>query len=413
MVIEPELKEIEILKVGVHTASNGITQGFSHEIAQEIVDSYSPDLFKAPLIVSHNTGGHGDRDIINTELAFGTPKYLKKVGDRVKAVFEKLSPQFVEWTRNHQILGISPSFYPPNHSGNPTPGKWHLRHIAGLGKNPPAIKGMAALSLSEFLHLDDAVAISFNEFSLETDSDALTLNYSFGNSDASIFQRWRDYLIDKEGLEVADKIVPYDYIKMMIERASVPDYRDEMLDRLMMRVADLEAKFLPTNYSEAHMSEEKAIDFAERERQLQSREAELVKQAQSLALRATELNRKEDLDFAEGLIKEGRALPHEKDKLVNFMGCLRSNNGETVDFGENDKPTLLEGFKRILTDRPPVIALKEIATPEDSKRASGLNFSSPEGFEIDAEALEIHEKAMSYMEQHKVDYLTAIKKVGG
>lgn len=339
---EPELKEIEILRLGRHTASNGVSQEFTHEMAQEIVDTYSPDLFKAPLIISHNTGGHGDRDIVNTELAFGTPKYLKKAGDRVKAVFEKISPQFTEWVRNHQILGISPSFYPPNHSGNPTPGKWHLRHIAGLGKNPPAIKGMAALSLSEFLHLDDAVAISFNEFNLESEN-TLTLNYS-------------------EGLMPEDK--------------------------------------------------DKTIDFAERERQLQARETELVKQAQALASRASELNRKEDLDFAEGLIKEGRALPHEKDKLVNFMSCLRSN-GETVDFGENDKPTLLEGFRRILTDRPPVIALKEIATPEDSERASGLNFSSPEGFEVDAEALEIHEKAMSYMEQHKVDYLTAIKKVGG
>lgn len=416
--VDPELKEIEILRCGTFTASSGVTQGFTHEIAQEIVDTYSPDLFKAPLIVSHNTGGHKDRDIIHTELAFGTPKYLKKVGDRVAAVFEKISPQFVKWTRNHQILGISPSFYPPNHSSNPTPGKWHLRHIAGLGKNPPAIKGMKALSLQEFLDTDGPAAINFNEFNLEPDNEALTLNYSVSDREiANIFQRWRDHLIDKEGLEVAEKILSADYLQMLIERASMPDYRDEMLERLMMRMADRRAKINPpltVVYSENHMTEEKdkTIDFAERERQLQSREASLVQQAQALAAKEAQLSRKEDLDFTEGLIKQGRALPHEKDKLVNFMGCLRSND-ETVDFGENDTPSLLNGFKRILSERPPVIELREIAKPEDSKQAGSLNFSSPEGFEVDADALEIHEKALSYMESHKVDYLTAVKKVGG
>ena len=36
----------------------------------------------------------------------------------------------------------SASFYPPEHPNNPTPGKWHLRHVAFLGAQPPAVKGL-------------------------------------------------------------------------------------------------------------------------------------------------------------------------------------------------------------------------------------------------------------------------------
>lgn len=244
-------QEIEFLRVGVHTAMNGSSHNFTSDIAQEIVDTYNPDNFKAPLIISHRTGDYSDRSIVESELAFGTPKFLKKVGDRVKAVFEKISPKFVEWVRNNEILGISPSFYPPDHPSNPTPGKWSLRHIAGLGKSPPAIKGLASLSLSEFLN-SPVGAIDLGEFEYSTDtSGAITLDFMAGEG-YEIFGRLRDYLIEKEGVEVADRIIPSYYLQVISEPQPKNDYPFELIEQLMMRVSDLESRLVPLQpiYSE-------------------------------------------------------------------------------------------------------------------------------------------------------------------
>ena len=428
---EKEL-EVEFLRCGTHTSMSGSSHNFTHDIAQEIVDTYNPDNFKAPLIVSHETGKYNDREIVNSELAFGTPKLLRKVGDRLKAVFEKISPEFIEWVRNNQILGISPSFYPPNHQSNPTPGKWSLRHIAGLGKSPPAIKGLASLSLSEFLN-SPVGAIDLGEFDLSSNEGIVTLDFevnalSEASSDkhcidfmgdyhaiAPLFQRLRDYLIDKEGLEAADKIIaPYE-LQMLSEIKATPDYQMEMLDRLMMRVSELENKVLPLpNYKE--MTEESTkleTNFAEREAKLEATAAELAKQAQKIAARQAELDRKEDLEFAESLIKEGRALPNEKEKLVTMLGTMRKNE-TVVEFSEDDKPQMLDAFKDMLRSRPPVIAFGEHAKPEGKPKHSSINFQAPEGTEVDSEALEIHEKAMAYQEAHPgVSYIQAIAKVGG
>ncbi|MGL5923828.1 hypothetical protein [Chroococcidiopsis sp.] len=223
---------------------NGSSHSFTHDIAQEIVDTYNPDNFKAPLIVSHRTGDYSDRSLVDSELAFGTPKFLKKVGDRVKAVFEKISPRFVEWTRNNEILGISPSFYPPDHQSNPTPGRWSLRHIAGLGKSPPAIKGLAALSLTEFF-ISENGAINLGEFDNSSfDEDAIALDFMVGEG-YEVFGRLRDYLIEKEGAETADRIIPSYYLQLLNEPQPKNDYPFELVEQLMMRVSDLETRLNP------------------------------------------------------------------------------------------------------------------------------------------------------------------------
>lgn len=153
-------------------------------------------------------------------------------------------------------------------------------------------------------------------------------------------------------------------------------------------------------------------DFAEREAKLDATAAELAKQAQKIAARQAELDRKEDTDFTESLIKEGRALPGEKEKLVKMLGTMRTNE-TIVEFSEEDKPQMLDAFKEMLIKRPPVIAFGEHAPSDRKPKHSSINFTSPEGTEVDMEALEVHEKALAYQEAHPgTDYMSAIAKVG-
>ena len=98
------------------------------------------------------------------------------------------------------LLSVSSSLYTPNSAANPYPGKWSLRHIAGLGKEPPAIKGMMPLSLAEFLAGEQEGAIAFDEFNTPEDGSVSFNTADFGMGDryvGQLMQRLREYLIDK------------------------------------------------------------------------------------------------------------------------------------------------------------------------------------------------------------------------
>jgi hypothetical protein len=144
-----DTKEIEIIRAGTHTSANGIVVSFDRSDLEEIAANYNPSHFQAPLIISHDTLGIPDRQLAHSEFAYGAPKALKVVGDRLRAVFDKVAPEFVRWVRDGKLLSVSSSVYLRNSPTNPTPGKLALRHIAGLGSSPPAIKGMEPLSLAE------------------------------------------------------------------------------------------------------------------------------------------------------------------------------------------------------------------------------------------------------------------------
>ena len=169
--------EIEILRKGQAVSSNGTEVDLNDELLDQVVESYDPTNFKAPLIVSHNTGGQRDADLAESELAYGFPVALKRVGDRVRAVFDQVSPQFVQWNRDGRLLGISPSLYPPTAPANPTPGRWSLRHIAGLGSSPPAIKGLSPLALSELTNDLDSWVLNLNEFDQPAPDEAVSVAF--------------------------------------------------------------------------------------------------------------------------------------------------------------------------------------------------------------------------------------------
>lgn len=241
------MPEIEILKAGEWPSANAGMVKIGSEIIDDVVETYDAATFRAPLIVSHDTEGEDDRNLAeHKELAHGFPARLKRVGDRIVAEFDKISDKFVNWNRGGELLSVSASLYPPSSPANPYPGKWSLRHIAGLGKNPPAVKGLAPLSLQAG---DGAEGWCFDlvEFGLQDDDEAIDLmgygkmmmhkNYDEDGEEEDDFKErlykrlgrcenkimWqggafrsiadflagmRDWVIAEKGLEVADKMLP-------------------------------------------------------------------------------------------------------------------------------------------------------------------------------------------------------------
>lgn len=260
------LYEVEIFIAGTRPASNGVLTTISPENLQEVVDTYNPNYFRAPLLVSetvgHDIGNYSDTEVSKSkELCHGIPKKLKRVGSRLYAQFDKVSKNFSQWVRDKQIHSVSSSFYLPNSPNNPYPGKWSLRHIAGLGSTPPACKGLAPLpepplDWEEF----EECSVSFNDYENEGIADFCTCKNMMINSPwqvaADLFQKYREYLIESEDLETADQVLPSEQInaiRMMAELDS--DKQRQILD-LQMQVAQLQANERFEEESEAEEEEE-------------------------------------------------------------------------------------------------------------------------------------------------------------
>lgn len=192
--------KIPILKPGSFEDRNGQLVTIDTELMTQVVETYDPSHFKVPLILSHTVPeGHTDVTLSTSEYSFGTPDSLAISEDRVWAEFSKLSPQFRESWKNGEILSFSSGLYPPKHPKNPYGNAWSLRHVAALGKSPPAIKGLGEpVGLSELPEYDLAEGVSTPTI------PAIELGYVLEDVMSSL----REDIIDKEGLERANALLP-------------------------------------------------------------------------------------------------------------------------------------------------------------------------------------------------------------
>lgn len=235
--------EIEAGRLGRQIDSRGVVKEFTPEFFQEVISSYDPKNFKAPAIISHDTKGVADNKLhTNKELCYGVASGLKMVGDRLKISFDKLSPKIKEHFDNGELVSVSPSFYPPSHHANPTPGKWSLRHLSFLGANPPAIKGLAAPTFSETGYDPKENTLDFS-FPVELNESAGALEFSIATrSLKNLLSSLRDWLVEKHGREEAEKILP----SFAIDEIAMSDRfeADLEMNELRRRISELEEKEL-------------------------------------------------------------------------------------------------------------------------------------------------------------------------
>jgi hypothetical protein len=134
------IKEVHIFKAGTQTSAQGITREFSKNDLQEIASSYNPGVHEAPIRI-----GHEDNDKVP---AWGWVKGVKVKGDELFAEID-FSPLAADYVNNGLYKKVSASFYSPESKINPEPGKWSLRHVALLGAQPPAVKGLKGFAYEE------------------------------------------------------------------------------------------------------------------------------------------------------------------------------------------------------------------------------------------------------------------------
>ncbi|EGP2156322.1 peptidase [Salmonella enterica subsp. enterica serovar Java] len=375
---------IHIFRAGTHTDMHGRRINFSDADLNEIAQSYNPALHEAPVVV-----GHPKTD---------APSYawvgaVKKDRDGLKAEPRDIDPQFAELVKNRRYSKVSASFYCPDSPGNPTPGKYYLRHVGFLGAQPPAIKGLKPVSFAE----DEEGVVEFADWSLQTT--------------ASLFSRIRDFIISQFGLEKADSVVP-DYMIDSLRDDAARTTTTEV-DPAFSDPAGIPADEViqpPPEHQAPTPPEDTAVE-KELQAKLQKENDDLKRQLdehnKAEAQRvATELHNA-SVAFADSLISDARLAPAGKNLVVAVLDALGSGESP-VSFSENgSEQPLVEAFKAQLAKARPLLDFGEVATGDRTDRSA----IPAEFAEADPDRLELHTKAVALAKAENITYEAAVARL--
>lgn len=322
-----ELKGVEALRVGGFEDMNGQKADFSLSDLQEIANTpLPPDGI--PLVF-----GHPKTD----SPAYGWVEKIRQVGDRLvvdfRDVFEPAYNAIKNQLYTNRSLKLSKN----------ADGTWRIWHVGFLGAKPPAVEGLAPISLSG--ESDDALVFEFSGYA---ESAILQL-----------FRGLREMLLTKFDQETAD--------------AYLPSSKLEMID--------------------SELRYEQMREVAEDVRESMGGSMEYAASTQTF----TATSSAEMLEFAAHLEKlisvEGKVLPTERDGLISLAASLSSQPLELAGGEEKisaikiltrslDRRSRLVPLQSAVPNQPPVTKLKN--AQELAQKATEYQLAQKaKGIEID------------------------------
>lgn len=229
--------QIHIFRAGRHTAMSGRVIAFAEADVAQVAASYDPAVHEAPIVVGHPA---------TDDPAFGWVGALRAEGGDLIAEPRQVEPAFAEMVRAGRFRKVSASFYPPEASSNPAPGKWYLKHVGFLGAQAPAVKGLRP---AEFADDGEAVTLEVDFSEAEVAGIAAA---GFGGV-RRVIAALRDWLLSSQGQETADRIVPaheLEYIRTTEEfmrnqigpEAPAPSFAETGLSRRLNALIDAAAE---------------------------------------------------------------------------------------------------------------------------------------------------------------------------
>ncbi|RJQ22024.1 MAG: hypothetical protein C4560_03085 [Nitrospiraceae bacterium] len=361
---------IPIFKTGTHTDSAGNTKDWTEQDLDNIVQKFSPQI-GAPLVIGHPK---------DNAPAYGWVEGLKRVGQMLYYKPMQVIEEFKEMINKGLFKKRSISLYPDG----------TLRHIGYLGAMPPAVKGLPDHT---FMAEEDAATYEFSEY-------RMTML-------GGMFQRLRDFLIEKFGTEAADRIVSAYEIDELKRDDSVtndnlmPAYSGKgkeditmsFIDKLknLMKSEGMDVSDIPAgkSFTEAEVKEmvtqavQKATaDFTEatkkKETEFSEKETALKQREDALKKQETESKKKAVTEFCEDLKKQGKLIPAMDNLgmgLTEFMHQIATIE-TTIEFGEGadkKKQTPLEFMQDFLTALPKQIEFGEVAKRSTDTAPAGGN----------------------------------------
>lgn len=399
----PTTARIPIWSPGRFTALDGRDYEFTPEDLAASAQAYSPAAFAAPWVKGHPA---------SDDPAQGWARSLEWDGEYLWAESDRIDPAFAEEVRAGRWGKISPRFFLPDDPSNPVPGTYYLRHIGWLGAAAPANKRLPApqfadpdgqVSFVDGPELPDPIfADGAPRWSLRTLADWA--------------RRLREHFIEKDGRDAADKAVP-EYVITELEAAG-QDPIDEAMASIPGFAAPIESPEVPGGHQPGDdpMADENSaaqVAFAEREAELQQRQADIDAREQRLAEQEAERHQAGCAAFADGLVNEGRILPADASFVAALLAGIPDD--DQVSFADGDNQVTAAAAERLrdfLSRLPVQVDFAERAAPEaDAAGAAGASFAAPAGYSVDPQQLERHNEIRAYQAEHNCDYATAAAAV--
>lgn len=319
---------IHVFRAGRQTTAAGASLEFGESDMANTAKAYDPALHEAPICV-----GHPKHDLP----AYGWVGGVSCSGPSLYAQPRQVNPEFAEMVRAGAFKKISAAFYAPDSPANPVPGVYYLRHVAFLGAQPPAVKGLQPVEFADV----EAGVVEFAEIPLTEFSDP-GLSYVGG-----VLRSLRDFFIEQFGLDKADKVLPSWQLESIQRMADAPDAET---------TTALNPSFTEPTPQETAVS---TPDLKDLQAALVASEAKAATATKALAdanaataASARSARHADALVFAENLVTADKLLPRDKALVVSLLDAVEGD--APVEFGEGDdrKPTgkalreLLQGLPK-------------------------------------------------------------------
>lgn len=368
----------EIFRAGTRTDANGNTVTITEADLAAAAQAYDPKVHEAPIVV-----GHPKADAP----AYGWVKSLGVQNGVLTADFAQVDEGFADLVKAGRYKKVSASFYPPTSPNNPKPGVWTLRHVGFLGAQPPAVKGLSAISFAE-----GEVYVEFAE-----DAHLQT---------ASLLSRFRDWFIGRFGLEEADKVLPDWQIEAIKELAAVPQtHAPAEFTESPPPPENHENKETPMSLEQELAAEKAAREAAEKEAAESKAELKKLQDEQHTALR--DGTHEQNVEYAEGLVKTGRLKPADKDLVVKVLDFAEYPADVTADFGEGSKKQPLSDALRAFFT---AVLPKQIQGGEMAKGETPSGLAADFAEASDPEALSHHQRALALAAKEGIPYEEAARR---
>ena len=357
-------RAIHIFRPGRHTSMQGATIDFGEGDLIATAKAYDPTRHEAPLVI-----GHPRADAP----AWGWVGGLTADEGGLFATPRQLDPAFAEMVRAGRFKKVSASFYTPDSPHNPVPGVYYLRHVGFLGAQPPAVKGLAP------------VPVNF----AEGDTEEGCVSFDFAESPgllrwlADLFRGLREYVVEKDGTEMADRAIPSYAVSGLQEMAAASAAQAAEIPAFAENLTPPKEKSMQKQ--ETPPAEN--IDFAE----TKARADELERKVAYL----TGIARKERASrLVDKALADGRLTPAQSVGLADFMAGLDEEG--TFDFAENGGKT---------TSMSPAAFMA--AFLERLPKQVDFSEAAPGGEEaLDTSSNDIAQRALAYCEEMRTKGVT-------
>jgi hypothetical protein len=363
--------EVEAFSTGTHTSSEGEVCSYSSEDLDNIVKKYeeTKNTDPAPVCLGHPA---------DSSPAYAWIKSAKRVGDKLVVKLHQMNENFVDALKNHAYKKVSLSLYDSEDGPR-------IRHLAWLGAQPPAVRGLAIPAIA--FASSDKYKTFTEEFEMSKDTvdvKDLTKKLAWYDKLFNMFKLEvnKDYAEEPAKVEAVakpeeTKVVNHSDDKSVQakEQGSGDNQAGSIVEKetkdpgeaTSASASEKEVKAKVTN--EANEAQDELSKLKTENASLKS-ELEILRAALNVKNHTeAEASKKSDRLFCEDLVKQGKLRPADLDMTILNLEA-RSNLDEIRNYSEEQSAA--KKYREALTAAPKLVEFGEFPQVPNMTTAASI-----------------------------------------